>query len=203
MSSDNPFRDPTNPYRSDVEGSAAYDEATMDPNGEIAIPSGMRRGMVGHVPVVGWLMVVQGVLELVVGTGLIAAAYFLPAQMAPQVQNNPAIQNQGANFTPDQMALFITVVYGGMGAISLVLGLLSVFAGYRMTRFRSHTLGIVALCGGFFTIFGGCYCFPTALALGIYGLIVMLGEPVKCAFAMGKRGNSVKHVKEAFPVLPK
>ena len=44
--------------------------------------------------------------------------------------------------------------------------------GCGKTHLARATAGEIS--AGFISVFGGCWCFPTALAVGIYGLIVML-----------------------------
>jgi hypothetical protein len=72
--------------------------------------------------------------------------------------------------------------------------------GIRMLKFRGRTLGIVALSSGLLSI-AGCYCLPTAIGLFIYGLIVLLNEPVKRAFAMGEQGRSASEIQNQFDRL--
>lgn len=69
-----------------------------------------------------------------------------------------------------------------------------------MLKFRGRTLGIVALSSGLLSI-AGCYCLPTAIGLFIYGLIVLLNEPVKRAFAMGEQGRSASEIQTHFDRL--
>ena len=92
-------------------------------------------------------------------------------------------------------------VYGSMGLVSLVIGVLGIWAGIRMLKFRGRTLGIVALSSGLLSMFG-CYCLPTAIGLFIYGLIVLLNEPVKRAFAMGEQGRTASEIQNQFARLP-
>ena len=91
--------------------------------------------------------------------------------------------------------------YGSMGLIFLVVGVLGIWAGIRMLKFRGRTLGIVALSSGLLSMFG-CYCLPTAIGLFIYGLIVLLNEPVKRAFAMGEQGRTASEIQNQFARLP-
>lgn len=200
MTSDNPYTD-TDPSGSQY--AVGSGQPTVNPDGSITMQADARRGLVRHVTIVGWLMVVQGIAELVVGVGLVVAAFAIPAAMAAAVQDNPAFQAQGTDLTPEQLRVLITAMYGVMGAIGILAGLVAIIGGVRLTRFRSYILGIVALCGGFFTIFAGCYCFPTALGIGIYGLVVLLNESVKSAFSLRKQGCSVAAIKTEFAKLPR
>ena len=47
----------------------------------------------------------------------------------------------------------------------------------------------------------GCYCLPTAIGLFVYGLIVLLNEPVKRAFAMGEQGRTAAEIQNHFARL--
>ena len=94
----------------------------------------------------------------------------------------------------------LLAIYGSMGLISLVIGVLGIWAGIRMLKFRGRILGIVALSSGLLSI-AGCYCLPTAIGLFVYGLIVLLNEPVKRAFAMGEQGRTAAEIKNHFARL--
>ena len=102
---------------------------------------------------------------------------------------------------PAGFELIMLAMYGSMGLISLVIGVLGIWAGIRMLKFRGRTLGIVALSSGLLSI-AGCYCLPTAIGLFIYGLIVLLNEPVKRAFAMGEQGRTASEIQNQFARLP-
>ena len=91
-------------------------------------------------------------------------------------------------------------IYGSMGLVSLVIGVLGIWAGIRMLKFRGRTFGIVALSSGLLSI-AGCYCLPTAIGLFVYGLIVLLNEPVKRAFAMGEEGRTAAEIQNHFARL--
>ena len=76
------FNDSSNPY--------AADEPSEFGNPSASLPD--KRGMVGHVPVIGILLIVQGVLQLIMGAYLLALPFFLSEFLDEQLQNNPAIQ---------------------------------------------------------------------------------------------------------------
>ena len=91
-------------------------------------------------------------------------------------------------------------IYGSMGLVSLVIGVLGIWAGIRMMRFRGRTFGIVALSSGLLSL-AGCYCLPTAIGLFVYGLIVLLNPSVKHAFEMGEQGHSANEIQNHFARL--
>ena len=97
---------------------------------------------------------------------------------------------------PD-MFWILTIVYGGAAIAALAAALLHVVAGLRNYRFRGRILGIVALAAGMVTLFT-CYCLPTAVALGVYGLIVYLNGEVSDAFRMAEAGQSAEQIFAAF-----
>jgi hypothetical protein len=150
-----------------------------------ALASGRRpvdRGLVGHVPIVASLLIVQGLLELLftaLGVGFTALVFFGPQQELGGMKG-PAI-----------MLLIIGSVCGAAGALRIVAGLMNL-------RYRRRVLGIVALAGGLVTMMSG-YCAPSGIALAIYGLIVYINEPVVAAFALGDGGRPPAEIQAAFP----
>ena len=96
-----------------------------------------------------------------------------------------------------QMAL----VYGVSGAAMATIGLLNLISGVMVARFRGRTVAIVALSCGLLTILN-CFCLPTSAALFIYGLIVLLNDPVRLAFKYGERGHTSSEIQQAFARLP-
>ena len=142
-------------------------------------------------------MLVSPLMTPIFGIALVVMSFWLPNMLAEEMQNNPAFQ-QGNNMTPQQMSLLIMLTYGGMGALLCLVAVLSIIGGIKMLRFRSYVFCIVSVAASFFTLFAGCYCFPTSLCVGIYCLIVLLNEPVKLAFELAKRGASAAQIKSAF-----
>lgn len=184
---ENPFGE--NPYASpDVQPAAG-------PGGPYApVPRPPGRGMIGHVQVVAILMIVQGALEALVGVALVAVAGFFPAMIQMEAQG-------GRGGPPpaqvETMSWVMLVMYGGMGLLVLAAACLHIFAGIRNYKFRSRVLGLVALGGGMVTVIT-CYCAPTAIGLGVYGLITYLNPEVVQAFAMGEAGKSRDDILSSF-----
>lgn len=143
--------------------------------------------MVGHVPVLAILMIVQGGLEAVAGLLLLVAAV-----MAPML-----LRNAEGPPPPENMFWVIGIVYGVMAAAAIIAAVLHILGGVWAYRFRKRTVGIVALAVGIASTFT-CYCAPTSIALAIYGLIVLLNPRVAQAFAMGDDGISREDVLAAF-----
>ena len=168
---DNPFRD--NPYASpDLQSNGT-------PGGSPYPPA--RRSLVGHVPAVAILMIVQGALEVFMGFVLIGIGAVLPRFM----QSDLAQQGRPPEGpSPEAMTWIMLTVYGVFGLIVLGGAFLHILAGILNYKFRSRVLGIVASIAGMVTTFFTCYCAPTAIALGVYGLVCYTNPDVIQAFAL-------------------
>ena len=144
--------------------------------------------MANHIPTIGILLIVQGVLEGLLGLFVAAMG---PVMFAIIGATPPST----ASPPPDPAALGIVGgLYLVVGVVVLALGVLKVFAGIRNLSFRSRVLGIVALASGALS-FITCYCAPTALALAVFGLIVYLNEASIAAFRMGDEGRSAAEIR--------
>jgi hypothetical protein len=152
-----------------------------DAAGNAARPS---RGLVGHVPIVAILLLVQGGLELLFGLFCLAycgLAFVLPPEAM-------------AGLDVSVVAIFM----GVFGVMGLLCGSLRIAAGLANWNYRRRLLGITALGVGLVSMFT-FYCAPTAIALGIYGLIVYVNESVIAAFELGSQGRSKAEIQAAFP----
>jgi hypothetical protein len=145
--------------------------------------------MVNHVPIVAGLLIAQGILETLMGTFLIVMGIVVKVGAGDELRRS----NPGAPFDLSNLGLLI---YGGMGALNLTVGILNITAGVKNVKYRGRVLGIVALCSGLLTLFP-CYCFPTAMMLLVYGLVVYLNPEVVRAFEMGE-GLTPAEIKAAF-----
>ncbi len=152
--------------------------------------------MTRQVPVVAILMMVQGGLEVLMGLGLVGMGIFLLVMMRNELQG--ARGAAPPDMPPEAMGWIMLAMYGGLGVVTLVAAGLHIYAGMRNYRFRSRTLGFVALAGGMVTMFT-CYCAPSAIALGVYGLITYMNNEVAQAFAMGESGKTREEILAAFP----
>ena len=142
------------------------------------------RGLVGHVPIVAVLLIVQGALESCLGLFFLAFAALslvLPAEAL-------------GGMDPRGMAILMLIV----GVPGVVCGPLRIAAGLCNWSYRRRKLGITALGVGLAAIVTG-YCAPTAIALAIYGLIVYVNESVVAAFELGTRGRSKAEIQATFP----
>ena len=164
-----------NPYQSPAEMADAA--RATDPS--------RRRGLAHHVRALAILMIVQGALELLAAVGLAVMGVCMSV-VFQQMQDQPGMPVQPA--IPGQLGMWMMLlVYGGMAVAALASGALHLVAGIRNYRFRGRGLGIAALVCGALTVFT-CYCLPTAVALGVYGLIVYLNYETAEAFRLGEAG---------------
>lgn len=175
-----------NPYRSPESHADFVSDRAGTPFSD-HIPA----GKASHVPIVAILMMVQGGLEVL----LAGYVLVMGVVMAVFVGSAAGAQPAPAQGPPPEMVGWV------MGGVYLVVGAglmagaaLKLFAGYRNYRFRGRTLGLVAMFTGLATVFG-CFCFPTALALLIYGLIVYLDQQTVYAFQLGEQGLTVEQIK--------
>lgn len=194
--SDDPYSNPSgldNPYGPTAAGAAVeLDQA-------IQLPVGQSRGMVNQVVVLGVLMIIQGVLDLMAGAAAMFYAFFMP-QIFEEMQAGAA----GGQPPPELPAEFGTymMIGGALFAAALfVIGILLVVSGIGVIRFQKRPLAIASLCLGLLTLMT-CYCFPSSLALGIYGLIVLLNQPVMLAFELRSQGYTTLRIQQAFVTLP-
>ncbi len=176
---DNPYQSPEEPCATPVGGW---------PAGSNRRP----RGLVNHVCAVAILMLIQGAFELLMFLGVGAMAIVMPRMMEMELQQRP-----NAPQPPVSVSTILTVEFGVMAGAALITAVLHISAGLRNYRFRSRSLGFVALAGGLLTLFT-CYCLPTGLALSIYGLIVYLNGSVAEAFRMSEAGCSSNEIFNTF-----
>lgn len=172
-----------NPYQSPVESGLS---------GPAPIAAGIRQpGLVRHVRVVATLVLIQGILELLAGLFLVFATCGI--LMMPRHWPDDSPQPDGF--------WMVSIIYGALALIVLTAACLHITAGWQNRRFRGRTLGIIAMVGGMATLFT-CYCLPTAVAVGVYGLIVLLNHEVTEAFYMGEAGHSPQDILAAFAYDP-
>ena len=160
-------------------------------------PTGSDNAHVKNVPVLGVLTAINGGLMMLMGLFYFAYALFIPTLMNAQMANNPGFRNNPA--IQGQMETIMLATGIIFGSIMLLAGIAQLIAGLKLREYQSRTIGIVALSAGLISIFT-CYCLPTSLGVFIYGLIVLLNEPVKRAFQMGDRGDDVEIIRTAFGI---
>src|SRR5688500_6732070 len=107
------------------------------------------RGLVGHLRVLGILMIVLCVLDVLMVLMLLAFAVAFPFLLS--------LVNTAPNPPPPEMVYIMLAVYGGMGAVGTICGILNCWAGWQIFRSRQRVLGIVAVASGTITVLT-CYC---------------------------------------------
>ncbi|QDT12447.1 hypothetical protein [Planctomycetes bacterium K23_9] len=183
-----------NPYRPTNVGRQMHGES-------LSLPPGQTRGMTGHTTVLGVLMVVQGVFDFLAGIMVGVYAWFMPElfmQMQAEAAKRAA-QNGGAapQGMPPDMGMYIAIGGGIIAAVLVLIGVLLIYSGIGVTSYRRRGLAIASLLLGVLTLMT-CYCFPTSLILGVYGLIVLFNQSVTLAFHLRGEGNSATDIQRAF-----
>lgn len=170
--------DDSNPYA--ASASIGYG-GTRPPSGSPA--------MVNQIRVVAILTIVHGVLACAAGLMYVAFGVLMPFLMPTMPEGPP-----DGGFRPGSAPpAWIYLVYFAMGLPALIGGAVQIFAGWRNYDLRNRTLGIVAVVGGVVAS-TTCYCAPTAIALTVYGLIVLLNNGVAQAFAWRAEGVTADEV---------
>lgn len=178
-----------NPYASEFGSS-------MRAGGDIPAGAGQRRGMIGHVPVLGVMMIVQGALELVMGLSVAGYAVFMP-QFMQELRNEAVKQGGPGAAAPVPMPTWVSIAGVTMAIAILLVSAMTIYSGINLLRLRGRLVAMLTLGAGLALVFT-CYCFPTALALAIYGLITLLDPAVKQGFELRAQGHSVEDVKRWF-----
>jgi len=150
---------------------------------DVSAAQGPRQGsgLIGHVPIVAVLLIVQGALEI--GFVLLGGAFLALVYLAPD-KELASMRGLGI------FMLILAIPAALCGALRIVAGIFNL-------RFRHRGLGMVALGLGLLTL-TTAYCAPTSIALAIYGLIVFVNEPVVAAFELGARGRTSAEIRAAF-----
>lgn len=178
---ENPYASPPPPSKfSDLPPSAVAP-------GDVVV-----RGLVGHVRVIAILMIVQAVLQALMGLYFAVIGVFLGFTMG----NDPAFR-RGPNPPPEWLPWVLATGFVLFGVVILVSSGVMIWAGIRSFSFRSRKLNIIALIAGSLSVLT-CYCAPTSIGLLVYGLIVYLNPSVKQAFEMGDQGLAADQIDAAF-----
>ncbi len=133
-----------------------------------------------QIKVVAILLMVEGGLELLMGILLVV----LGPVMTTLMRTAPPPTYGGGTAPPPEM---LGAIYIAMGVGTLLASILKIVAGIRNVGLKGRTLGFIGL-GSCLLSFASCYCIPTALGLGIYGLIVYVNEKSAQAFRMADSG---------------
>jgi hypothetical protein len=150
--------------------------------------------MVQQVRRLGGLMIVQGILSCSVG--FISLAVIGPLNIFLFSRQH----SQSSLFWKE-----ISWVYIVSGFVILMSGIFNVLAGVRIRKFQNRALAIGALITNVVYMFSffSLPCSPIALALMIFGLVVLLNQDVRRAFAdHAATSITPDPLLEAVPTLP-
>jgi hypothetical protein len=135
-----------------------------------------------QIKIVAVLLIVQGGLEAAMGL-----FYCILGPIVSDVMSTMPASPSTSGGSPPPPPELMTAMYVGIGLAVLVVGGLKIAAGIFNLKLRGRILSYVALGSGLVSALT-CYCLPTALALGIYGLIVLLNGKSGEAFAYVESG---------------
>ncbi len=153
--------------------------------------------MVNQVLVLGILQIAVGVLELVVGGGMVFLGFFMNTVFEAQ-------QAEGIDPPPELMEWWISGFYWVFGGFIALFALLRIGSGLASFWFRGRVWMLVSVSVGLASAMT-CYCAPFSIGLFIYGLILMLNPGVSQAYRMAREGLSPGEIKQLFaqgPVSP-
>lgn len=177
---DNKFED-DNPYSTPVE----IHNYVPSPS-----PHGATGAYINQVKPLCICMIIQGVLEILMGGIYTAMIFVMPAIMNQQgAAGGPQIPGQ----QQQTVQLIVGLVYGIGGGIALIAGLLRIVSGIRGLSYRGYSMGVASHFFGMLNIIT-CYCVPTSLGLCIWGCIVYFNPEVKYAFKMGAEGQDAAKI---------
>jgi hypothetical protein len=149
------------------------------PNGVAALG----RGLIDHVSIIAGLMIVQGLMEVLLGfvcLGVAGIVFLVPESEFDRSDK-----------------LLIAGIYGFIGIPAVSCAVLRFMAAYYSLHYRRRRLGIAALAIGLLSVMTGL-CALTAIALAIYGLVVYVNDSVVAAFRLGDQGRSRAEINALF-----
>lgn len=141
--------------------------------------------LVRQVPALGIVTVIHGGLVLLLGLFLLIYGVSLAVSFSSMPEPAPIDPNLPSAGVFEGIMTWTML---GLGLLHGLVGALQLVAGFYVRTFRRRALGVVALLLGVLTVFG-CYCGPTAIALIVWGLIVLLSGPVGDRFAQIRRSS--------------
>ena len=107
----------------------------------LQLPPDMQRGLVHHVMALGILTIVQGSLVSLLGIGGCAMAVIIPLMLKAEggMARRPGMPGPPM---PPELEWILPLIYGSFGVVFLTIGVLGIWAGIRMMKFKGRTLGI-------------------------------------------------------------
>jgi hypothetical protein len=138
--------------------------------------------MVTHMPAVSILMIINGVLNCLLGLVLGIAL--------PLLYSKGTFEEDGLPPPHDELVIF-SVIIAICGLLVMALGILNIVGGFCCKRFRARGLTLAALFAnlGMFLV-AGFFSVP-GVALSVYGLIVLFNRDVIRTYERVARGGSL------------
>lgn len=143
-------------------------------------------GMVNQITIVAILQIVQGGFECLMALMLLGFTIFFSV----------GISGEEIDISEGEVYMLLAI-YGGLFVLVLASAIFRIVTGVACLKFKWRIPTVISLSAGFITLMT-CYCGPTAIALGIYGIIVLLSPPAAKAFRMRQNGMTVQEIKHAF-----
>jgi len=128
---------------------------------------------VNHVPILGIVMIVHGLLMGGMGLYLLVFGGFFAQSLA---------ESPPADAPDDPLGAVMVGAFSVIGVAHLLPAALQVWAGVRLRSFRSRALALTVLALGLLTVLG-CYCSPSSLGLLTWGVVVLTRDDVSARFA--------------------
>jgi hypothetical protein len=150
--------------------------------------AGLSSSIVIQLRVLAIMLIVHGVLCTLMGF-----IYLVLAVVMPTLLGGP---DAGQKPPPPELKTFLLAVYAGAGGASLLAGLMQIFAGVQMLWLKGRVAGYLALVSCLLSCLT-CYCLPTSLGLGIYGLIILLNKTSSLAYELAAEGKSYDEILQA------
>jgi hypothetical protein len=164
-----------NPYESPGFGQFDSDQP---------LPPGSIVGKAKQIRPIAILLILQGVATVVAGIAL--AIFMVKMTDDPKFRQGFIEQQQeNPNLPPDfaeKMLDWMKTGYVAYGAALGVIGVFGVIAGGMNYNYRGRIAGILAMVANLASVMA-CWCFPSSVALLIYGLIIYLSADAERAFS--------------------
>jgi len=148
-----------------------------------------------QIKIVAILMIVEGALELLMG----GVYCIIGPVMMTFMRSTPPPTTPGAPAPPPPE--MFAAIYIAIGVATIIGAIVKIIAGIRNASLRNRVLGFVGLGMGLLA-FGTCYCVLPALALGIYGIIVLVNDKSAQAFALVESGMPPEQALAQLDAMP-
>jgi len=149
-------------------------------------------GLIYHLRAFAVLSVLQGYFEIANGLSRLTHIVFNAPTVAAAYDYGDGMVGVLMAIMEPQHLLVEVIVF-----LPFFAGVIRIPAGYLNYRFQGYGFAFVALGGGVLnTPF--TYTFPTAVALGVYGIVVLSNPQVVLGFKMRKQGLTCDEILARF-----